>query len=186
MKNRTFAIFATALFVAKLFLSGSPQLSTGIEIGDKAPLISSHLIDGTRFDSDSLKGKMVLVNFWASYDAPSRVDNFRKKMLLDQYQDSRFLNSNGFAIVSISLDPFKAPLVNAIYRDGLQEFYHLHDSLGQYSKIAADFGIENELYNILIDGTGRIVERNMDISNIEDALKRLGSIDESRFASREP
>jgi peroxiredoxin len=165
------------------FMNGTSQPGTGLQIGDKAPLINQHLIDGPEFDIESLKGKMVLIDFWASYDAPSRIDNFRKKMLLEQYANSEFLNSEGFVIVSVSLDRFKAPLFRSIERDGLQDFYHLCDFNGLESQLAATFGINGQLTNFLIDGEGRIVEKSVSLDLIEATLDRLESTDRQLFAA---
>ncbi len=165
------------------FMNGAFTPTIGLEIGDKAPQITSRLIDGTRFTSDSLKGKMVLIDFWASYDAPSRIDNFRKKMLLQQYHDTEFYNSDGFVIVSVSLDRFRTPLLSTIERDELHDFFHLCDFSGRESELASTFGVSEKLTNFLIDGEGRIVERSVDLDKIEATLERLQSVDRNRFAA---
>ena len=177
----TLTIFGGIMFLS--FMSGSSDPSVGVSVGDKAPEIESYLLDGTRFDSRNLKGKMILVDFWASYDAPSRIDNPRKKMILEQYQDSKFLNSDSFVIVSISLDRFKTPLNKVIERDGLQTFFHLCDFDGNASKLAQSFGISDEFYGFLIDGEGRIVEKSKDIEAIAGTLERLESVVRTRFAN---
>jgi thiol-disulfide isomerase/thioredoxin len=179
-KAVTFTIFVGLAFVS--FMNGSTEPATGVNIGDKAPKIESRLLDGSLFNSEALKGKMVLVDFWASYDAPSRVDNPRKKTILEQYQNSEFLNSDGFVIISVSLDRFKTPLYRSIERDGLEDFYHLCDLKGLDSELASAFKVQDEFVNVLIDGNGRIVEKSSDIEKIAATLDRLESVNREQFA----
>jgi thiol-disulfide isomerase/thioredoxin len=180
LKAVTFTIFAGLAFVS--FMNGSYEPAIGVNVGDRAPKIESRLLDGSLFDSDTLKGKMILVDFWASYDAPSRIDNPRKKNILEQYSNSEFLNSEGFVIISVSLDRFKTPLYKTIERDGLQDFFHLCDLNGLDSDLARQFKVGDEFPLFLIDGRGRIVEKSIDIENIAATLNRLESVDRSRFA----
>ena len=179
-KAVTFTIFVGLFFVS--FMNGSTEPATGVKIGDKAPKIESRLLDGSLFDAEALKGKMVLVDFWASYDAPSRIDNPRKKTILEQYQNSEFLNGDGFVIISISLDRFKTPLYKTIERDGLQDFFHLCDLNGMDSDLAEAFKVGDDFSNFLIDGQGRIVERSSDLEKIAATLERLESVNREQFA----
>lgn len=165
------------------FINGTNETSTGLQVGNRVPVIQSELLDGTQFNLDSLKGKMVLIDFWASYDAPSRLDNFRKKMLLEQYKNSGFVNAQGLVVVSISLDIFKSPLSQSIERDELEQFLHLCDYMGRESEIAKTFSVQNALTNYLIDGEGRIVARSERIEKIESTLERLEQMNPSRLAS---
>ncbi|TCO10444.1 peroxiredoxin [Natronoflexus pectinivorans] len=183
MRIRALIMLAVAGLVFISFISGSTEPDMGLKIGDRAPKIVASLPDGTSFDSDSLKGKMVLVDFWASYDAPSRIDNHRKTMLLERFANSEFLNSEGFVIVSISLDRFKTPFYKTIERDNLFDFYHICDFEGRESKLARKFEISNQMTNFLIDGDGRIVETSNDLDRIESTLHRMESVDRTRFAA---
>lgn len=165
------------------FINGAFKPATGLQVGDKVPAIKSDLLDGTQFNLDSLKGKMVLIDFWASYDAPSRLDNFRKKILLDQYKNSGFVNAQGLVILSVSLDRFRSPLNQSIQRDELEQFLHLCDFQGRESELAQTFSVQNELANYLIDGEGRIVARSSRLEKIETTLERLEQLNPSRLAS---
>lgn len=165
------------------FINGAFEPTTGLKIGDKVPTIQSDLLDGSQFSLNSLKGKMVLIDFWASYDAPSRIDNFRKKMILDQYKNSGFVNAQGLVVLSVSLDRFKSPLSQSIKRDELEQFLHLCDFKGRESELAQIFSVQHEMTNFLIDGEGRIVASGAGIEKIESTLERLEQLDPSRLAS---
>ncbi len=173
-------VLAGVAFIS--FMNGSSKPSDGLKVGDKAPVIQAFLPDGTKFNSDSLHGKMILIDFWASYDAPSRIDNFRKISLFERYKNSEFFNSDGFVIVSVSLDRFKAPFFGTIERDELFSFFHICDFKGKESDLVQAFGISDVMVNYLVDGDGRILEVSDDLDKIESVLQRLESLDQTRFA----
>lgn len=181
-----FKAVATAIFTGLCFLSfmsSSSEPSVGLMVGDKAPEIEGNLLDGTRFSSSEWEGKMVLVDFWASYDAPSRVNNYRKKQLLEQYKNALFLNGEGLEVISVSLDWFKSPLYNSIERDQLEDFAHMCDWKGSDSPLAKAFQVEGPSEVFLLDGSGRIVERGNDLEEIAVTLNRLATVDQTRFAA---
>ncbi len=75
-----FKLLTLFLLTGTVFLSfntGTSPYSTGMSIGDKIPEINTTLITGESFSIDNLKDKMVLIDIWASYNAPSRVKNYR-------------------------------------------------------------------------------------------------------------
>ena len=144
----------------------------GLTIGKKAPDIKATLLNGSYFNLEDVKGKMVLIDFWASYDASSRVENHAKNYLLESYGDMSFLNGKGFTIVSISLDRFKTPLKWAIETDQLEYPYHICDLCGRESEIVKAFKAK-EMTKYLIDGDGRIVAITGSIDQISKTLERL-------------
>lgn len=173
MRFKVISLFFIAGLIFLSTIHSSHEPSQGLEIGDKAPVISTKLLSGIDFNSDSLKGKMVLIDFWASYDAPSRINNFHKKMILENYGSKSFYKSEGLVIVSISLDRFKAPYLRSIERDELKGFTHICDFEGENSQWAKAFGIGNKMMSFLIDGDGRIVEKSTELDKIETTLNRL-------------
>lgn len=152
--------------------SDSRAPGEGLLVGDIAPEIKTTLLDGSYFNLEDCKGKMVLIDFWASYDADSRIQNHSKANLLETFTDKSFLKGKGFIIVSISLDRFKTPLNRAIESDLLGYPYHICDFNGRESKVVKAFQAE-ELKKYLIDGEGRIVAVADDIESISKSLERL-------------
>ena len=154
------------------FINGLPEPKVGLEIGDKVPELRTTLLNGSDFDLESLQGKMVLIDFWASFDGESRVENHSKMMLQKKFANTKFHKGEGFVVVSISLDRFKSPLAKAIAADGLNKALHICDYKGAESSIAKSFEV-NEPINFLIDGTGRLVTRSSSINKVAESLEYL-------------
>ena len=157
------------------FITDNQEAVIGLEAGDKAPVIQAELIDGTPFNLKNLNGKMVLLNFWASYDSQSRMHNFYLNQIHKDYQNEDFHNGSEFVVVSISLDRFKAPLHLAIEQDETMNFMHICDFMGANSSISKMYNIK-EPVNILIDGEGRIIKYDVKYSQIEKSLAFLAAI----------
>ncbi len=154
------------------FINGVPEPKVGLETGDKVPEFKTTLINGADFNLESLRGKMVLIDFWASYDGESRVDNHQKMILQKEFANSKFYNGEGFIVVSISLDRFKSPLEKAIREDGLTNALHICDYLGAESSIAKAYNVTKPT-NYLIDGDGRLIAKSTDINKVTSSLEYL-------------
>lgn len=137
-----------------------------------ATVYDCELVNGYTLSPDSLKGKMVLLNFWASYDAESRINNYHLVDVSKEYKNAEFCKGEGLEVVSISLDRFKSPLKKAIRMDGTQDFYHICDFKGRNSEVVKYFGVDRPI-NILIDADGNIVSRDFDLETIEMTLALL-------------
>ncbi len=157
------------------FMHDNQDSVVGLEEGNTAPVFQAELIDGTPFKLEDLKGKMVLLNFWASYDAQSRMNNYYLNDLYETYKKESFYKGEDFVVVSISLDRFKAPLNLAIEQDETSEFMHICDYEGVNGSISTMYNI-NKPVNILIDGEGRIVNKDVKYSTIEKSLAFLSAI----------
>ncbi len=162
------------LLTGTVFLSfntGTSPYKTGMGVGDKIPELKTTLISGEPFLIDNLKGKMVLIDVWASYNAPSRVKNYQLEEIKERFSNSGFYNGDGVEVVSISLDRFITPVKEAIVMDDIQNFYHICDLQGA-NGIAKTFQASGPV-TILIDGDGRIVTKSTSMNKISDALSSL-------------
>jgi thiol-disulfide isomerase/thioredoxin len=119
--------------------------------------------EGTPISVLDIEGKLVLVDFWASWCKPCRAANPALLELYNNYHDK------GFNIVGISLDDTQEKWVSGIQEDGLP-WPQMSDLRGWQNEISMFYGIDFIPQNILIDDNGVIVGRNMDPNGLEAFL----------------
>jgi len=110
------------------------------------------------------KGKVILVDFWASWCGPCRATNPNLVNLYNKY------NSQGFEILSISEDKGEAEWVNAIAKDNLTWDYHIID---KNKSIAFRYGVESIPFKLLIDKNGKIASEKISGSALEGRIQQL-------------
>lgn len=120
----------------------------------------------TRALSD-LRGKVVLVDFWASWCGPCRRENPNVVRAWNEYKDQ------GFEVFSVSLDKDLKKWKRAIDQDGLIWPYHISDLRGWSSSATQLFGISSIPHAILIDKDGTVVATHLRGAQLESELQRL-------------
>jgi thiol-disulfide isomerase/thioredoxin len=143
-----------------LFICLSTFNSFAQEIGGKAPEIE--LIDNTgkKIKLSDLKGKVVLVDFWASWCGPCRRENPNVVEAYSKYHKSKFTNAKGFEVFSVSLDKNEQAWIEAIKKDNMTWDSHGWDKGGE---IAKQYHISSIPMAFLIDGEGKIVAKGQDL-----------------------
>lgn len=144
-----------------------------LEIGQKAPEIIQTSIDGKQLRLSSLKGKMVLIDFWASWCAPCRKENPVIVATYQKYKDEIFKNGEGFTVFSVSMDMKKTAWINAIAKDNLEWPHHVSDLKGWRNEAALLYQIKAVPYCYLIDGDGIVVAINPRGERLEKELKKM-------------
>jgi thiol-disulfide isomerase/thioredoxin len=159
--------------IALASMANSQQLVTGLEIGNKAPELNYNDPNGKSIALSSLKGKMVLIDFWASWCPPCRRENPVVVATYKEFKDKDFKKGKGFTIYSVSLDRDKNSWVKGIQDDKLEWPNHVSDLKYWSSAGAATYGVQGIPTNWLIDGNGVIVAKNLRGESLKATLAGL-------------
>jgi thiol-disulfide isomerase/thioredoxin len=148
---RTLFIVLLAGF-ALLSLTSSPKAAP--VVGSTAPDIRLPGVNGDTLSLKKLRGKVVLIDFWASWCGPCRKENPNVVEVYNKYKKAKFKNARGFEVFSVSLDRDQAKWKEAIKADGLIWKNHVLDA---NNKAGGAYGVQFIPSGFLIDGEGKIV-----------------------------
>ena len=141
-------------FTKELTARLEPMRATAL--GTSAPEINLPTPAGSKLALSSLRGKYVLIDFWASWCGPCRQENPNVVKAYNQFKDK----GKGFTIYSVSLDQDKGKWEKAIAADGLT-WHHVSDLAGWQSVAGAAYGVKAIPQSFLIDPQGKIIGKNL-------------------------
>jgi len=167
---KTFILFVAALLFGSTISTLSAQ-STGLDIGNKSPEIILPTLKGDTLALSSLKGKLVLIDFWATWCSPCIAEQSELAALHRKYKQASFTNEKGFEIFGVSLDAKKSNWENFITANKIN-WIQVSDLKYWRSPVAKTYSIQGLPFNILIDGKGIILAKNLHGSELENAIAR--------------
>ena len=137
---------------------------TRIDSVGKGITLRGKTYDGKSFDLSQLRGKTVLVQYWATWCEPAKADMAQLKELQVKYA------KEGFAVVGVSLDTEAKTLNDFLARNKLP-WPVLFESGGLDSRYAYELGIHTLPTMVLLDAKGNVLNRNVHISELDNDLR---------------
>ncbi len=169
MKN-LFKALTLGIVFSVLFTASLEAQNVGLNIGDKAPNLKFKSPEGKEYSISDLKGKMVLIDFWASWCHPCRRENPNVVKAYRKFKDKKFKIGEGFTVYSVSLDRNADAWHKAIKEDDLIWPYHVSDLKHWKSEAARIYKVRGIPTNFLIDGNGIIIGVSLRGKRLENVL----------------
>jgi peroxiredoxin len=135
-------------------------------VGKSVPDLSMPDVNGKIVSISSFKGKYLLIDFWASWCGPCRMEN---PNVVEAY--NTFKNKN-FAVLGVSLDKDKDSWKKAIAQDHLT-WTHMSDLKYWNSHAVETFGFQGIPFNVLVDPSGKIIAQELRGRDLENKLKEV-------------
>ena len=155
--------FVVLLILSFSFLSfvGKDTPTEGLTIGDKAPEFT--ICDEKQLmELSDLRGKYVLISFWASYDAQSRMQNATLNHVINK--------SKNIEMVSVSFDDYKSIFNETIKKDRINTPNCFVETEGENSELFKTYRLNKGFKNYLLDENGIIIAKNITAKEISNYL----------------
>jgi peroxiredoxin len=141
-------------------------LKAQVKVGQTAPEISLPDSKDSIINLSSLKGKVVLIDFWASWCRPCRAAIPSVVKLYDKYR------SKGLEVYGISIDEKKNAWLKAVKQDNIS-YLQVNDKAGWYAKVTLVYGVNEIPATFLLDKKGEIAAINLEGQLLDDKINEL-------------
>ena len=155
-----------SIMVAIVFMLAGLITTAQVKVEQMAPEISLPDAKDNAINLSSLKGKVVLIDFWASWCGPCRAAIPNVIKLYDKYK------ANGFEVFGVSIDSKKTDWLKAIVNDKIK-YTQVMDKDGWNSAVAEKYGVYSIPSTFLLDKTGKVVAVDLDGEELEKKVKDL-------------
>ena len=152
--------------VAVIFILFGFLANAQVKIDQLAPEISLPGLKDTTIHLSSFKGKVVLIDFWASWCAPCRASIPGIKKLYTKYK------SQGFEVFAVSLDTKKQDWLKAVAQDKTN-YTQVFAKGGFYSPTSDAYGVNQMPNSFLLDKAGKVVAVDLTGDQLENKIKEL-------------
>jgi len=150
-----------------------PTDNAFLAIGDEAPDIRLKAKRGGFKNLHDYKGKIVLVQFWASWCLPCRKFSKDWIRVYEKYKNAEFKNNTGFEVYSISLDEKKKDWKKASKKDGIPWKANTLDKKGRDSNYAFIYGVSKLPSDFLLDENGKVLAIDFTASQLDQMLSNM-------------
>jgi peroxiredoxin len=154
------------VLITVLFIIAVCTVNAQVKVDAMAPEISLPNSIDSIIHLSSLKGKVVLIDFWASWCTPCRQSIPNVVRLYKKYKDE------GFEVYGVSIDANKNEWLDAVAHDKIT-YTQVNDKMGWNSTFATEYGVDAIPATFLLDRMGKIISIDIERHQLEKEIKRL-------------